>query len=71
MRELQVIEEPEQAIAALEPMRARILAELGRPGTATGVAAAIGASRQKVNYHLRQLEEVLEDYADLLEGIDD
>ena len=56
VRELQVIEEPEQAIAALEPMRARILTELGRPGTATSVAAAIGATRQKVNYHLRQLE---------------
>ncbi|MEZ5230572.1 MAG: winged helix-turn-helix domain-containing protein [Acidimicrobiales bacterium] len=34
----------------------RILAELAQPGSATTVAAAIGASRQKVNYHLRALE---------------
>lgn len=45
------------ASAALDPVRARILAALAEPGSATTVATAIGESRQKVNYHLRTLEE--------------
>jgi len=54
--DLEVIDEPAAAAAALDPLRARILALLAEPGSATTVAAAIGESRQKVNYHLRALE---------------
>ena len=57
MIDLEVIDEPAAATAALDPLRARILAVLAEPGSATTVAAAIGESRQKVNYHLRALEE--------------
>lgn len=56
MLDVEVIDEPAVASAALEPIRARILAALAEPGSATTVAAAIGESRQKVNYHLRALE---------------
>lgn len=42
---------------ALDPTRASILEALGQPGSATSVARAIGSTRQKVNYHLRALEQ--------------
>lgn len=51
-----MVDEPAAAVALLDPIRARILEELTRPGSATTVAAAIGETRQKVNYHLRHLE---------------
>lgn len=38
-------------------MRRRILVELREPASATAVAARIGESRQRVNYHLRELEK--------------
>jgi len=41
---------------ALDPIRASILDALTEPGSATRVAAAIGSTRQKVNYHLKALE---------------
>lgn len=58
MRDLAVIDTPATAAAALEPTRARILAELAEPGSATTVAATLGLPRQKVNYHLRLLEQL-------------
>lgn len=42
--------------AALEPTRASILGALAEPGSATTVAATVGLTRQKVNYHLKTLE---------------
>jgi DNA-binding transcriptional ArsR family regulator len=54
--ELAVLDDAAAAAAALDPMRARILAALTEPGSATTVAAALGLSRQQVNYHLRALE---------------
>ena len=57
MREVEVIEDPEAAASALDPVRARLLAELaGAPASAAGLAGRVGLSRQKVNYHLRSLE---------------
>jgi DNA-binding transcriptional ArsR family regulator len=41
---------------ALDPIRASILDALTEPGSAATVAAAIGSTRQKVNYHLKALE---------------
>ena len=41
---------------ALDPIRASILDALTEPGSATTVAAAVGSTRQKVNYHLKALE---------------
>lgn len=42
--------------AALDPIRAAILDALTEPGSAATVAAAVGATRQRVNYHLKALE---------------
>ena len=41
---------------ALDPIRASILDALTEPGSAATVAAAVGSTRQKVNYHLKALE---------------
>lgn len=56
MLELSVIADPAAAGVSLEPVRARLLAELTEPGSATTLAAKVGLARQKVNYHLRMLE---------------
>jgi predicted ArsR family transcriptional regulator len=53
---LDVIDVPATAIAALDPVRASLLAAMGEPASATTLAAALGLPRQKVNYHLRTLE---------------
>ena len=56
MHDVTVIEDPAAAEVSLDPIRARLLAELGEPGSATMLAAKVGLTRQKVNYHLRELE---------------
>lgn len=56
--DLDVIDQPAAAVAALDPLRSRILAELAEPGSASTVAATLGLPRQKVNYHLRLLEQL-------------
>jgi DNA-binding transcriptional ArsR family regulator len=57
MAEVEVIEDPAAVAVAVEPARARLLAELGQPASAAALAERLGLSRQKVNYHLRALEE--------------
>ncbi|MGE3285907.1 MAG: ArsR/SmtB family transcription factor [Pseudonocardia sp.] len=57
MDDLAVIDDPAAAGVSLDPIRARLLAELAEPGSATSLAARVGLSRQKVNYHLRTLEQ--------------
>jgi DNA-binding transcriptional ArsR family regulator len=52
-----VIEDPSAAAALLDPIKALILSELSQPASAAGLAARLGLPRQKVNYHLRSLEE--------------
>jgi DNA-binding transcriptional ArsR family regulator len=54
--DVEVIDSPAAAATAVDPLRARILACLAEPGSATTVAASTGETRQKVNYHLRALE---------------
>jgi DNA-binding transcriptional ArsR family regulator len=56
MQQVAVIDNPAVAAAALEPTRARVLAELVRPGSATTLAERLGLPRQKLNYHVRALE---------------
>jgi DNA-binding transcriptional ArsR family regulator len=56
MLDVAVIEDPAAAAVALDPIRARLLAELSEPASAAGLAARVGLSRQKVNYHLNALE---------------
>lgn len=56
MRQIAVIDNPAAASAALEPTRARVLAGLVEPGSATTLAERLGLPRQKLNYHVRALE---------------
>jgi DNA-binding transcriptional ArsR family regulator len=56
VHDVTVIEDAAAAEASLDPIRARLLAELAAPGSASSLAARVGLSRQKVNYHLRSLE---------------
>src|SRR5262245_33793466 len=56
MLDVHVIEDPEAATVALEPIRSRILSELAAPASAARLATRVGLTRQKVNYHLRALE---------------
>jgi DNA-binding transcriptional ArsR family regulator len=51
-----VLHDPAAAASVLDPRRARILAALADPGSASSVAATLGLPRQQVNYHLRALE---------------
>jgi len=57
VQELEVIDRPETAAVALDPKKAAILAALAEPGSAASLAGQVGLTRQKVNYHLRVLEE--------------
>jgi DNA-binding transcriptional ArsR family regulator len=56
MHDVAAIEDPAAAEASLDPIRARLLAALAEPGSASTLAARHGLSRQKANYHLRSLE---------------
>jgi DNA-binding transcriptional ArsR family regulator len=56
MLDVAVIEDPATAEVSLDPVRARLLAELTEPGSATMLAAKLGLPRQKVNYHIKALE---------------
>lgn len=56
MLDVHVIDDPAAAAVALEPVRSRLLAELGEPASAAALAVRVGIPRQKVNYHLRALE---------------
>lgn len=56
MLDVEVIERPDAAAAALEPTRRQLLAELREPASAATLAARLGLTRQRVNYHLHTLE---------------
>jgi DNA-binding transcriptional ArsR family regulator len=54
---LAVISDAEAAAAALQPARLKILDALRDPDSAAGVARRLGLPRQRVGYHLRELEK--------------
>jgi DNA-binding transcriptional ArsR family regulator len=54
---LRYIEEPEKVRLALSPIRRRLLELLREPASATQLAATLELPRQRVNYHLRELEK--------------
>ena len=56
MDDVRVLADSAAVEVALDPIRASILDALTEPGSATTVAAAVGSTRQKVNYHLKALE---------------
>lgn len=55
---LQVVADPARAARALSPIRRQALAALAEaPDSATGLAARLGTTRQRLNYHMRELEK--------------
>ena len=56
---LQVVDDPERAAAMLHPLRMRMLETLREPHSAASLARILELPRQKVNYHLRELEKHL------------
>jgi DNA-binding transcriptional ArsR family regulator len=63
---LHVVADPRRAAAALSPIRRQALAALAsEPDSATGLAERLGTTRQRLNYHLRELEKA--GYLELVE----
>jgi DNA-binding transcriptional ArsR family regulator len=56
-RPLEVVRRRDVAVTLLQPLRQEILETLEEPDSASGVARRLGLPRQKVNYHLRELEK--------------
>jgi DNA-binding transcriptional ArsR family regulator len=54
---LDLIQKPSRAAVLLHPLRLRLLEALREPGSATAVADKLGLTRQRANYHLRELEK--------------
>lgn len=52
-----LIDRPHAAAALLQPSRLEILGRLREPDSAAGVARALGLPRQRVGYHVRELEK--------------
>ncbi|WP_433324539.1 ArsR/SmtB family transcription factor [Spirillospora sp. CA-294931] len=55
--DLDVLREEERLRGRLSLLRRRLLEELSEPGSATTLAARLGETRQKINYHLREMEK--------------
>lgn len=55
---LDVVGDPARAAVLLDPLRRRLLGALReQPDSAAGLARRLGQPRQKLNYHLRELEQ--------------
>jgi DNA-binding transcriptional ArsR family regulator len=54
--QLQVLSDARQLGLALSPLRRQMLALLDEPDSAVGLARRLNLPRQRVNYHLRELE---------------
>lgn len=58
-RGLEVVSDEARIAAVIDPTRRRLLEALAeRPDSAAGLARRTGETRQRLNYHLRTLEEV-------------
>lgn len=55
-RVVQVIDELDHAQVLLHPARLQLLEHLAEPSSAAGLGRRLGLPRQRVNYHLRELE---------------
>ncbi|NIR47875.1 helix-turn-helix transcriptional regulator [candidate division KSB1 bacterium] len=52
-----LVQDARSAHALLNPIRLQILQRLRKPNSASGLARAMDLPRQKINYHLRELEK--------------
>lgn len=57
MQEIQIVE-AEAAAALIQPLRRQVLEALREPGSASSLARQLELPRQKLNYHLRELERL-------------
>src|SRR5262245_2966872 len=57
MKEIESIESLERASALLHPLRVRLMSLAAEPVSAVELAKELGASPQKINYHLKELEK--------------
>ncbi len=56
---VQILRNPEEAAIALDPIRLKLLEHLGdEPQSASSLSRVLHIPRQKINYHLRELERV-------------
>ncbi len=55
---VQVIRRPVQAAALFQPERSLLLETLSEPGSASSLARRLSLPRQRLNYHVRELEKV-------------
>jgi DNA-binding transcriptional ArsR family regulator len=55
--DLQILRRPAQAVALLEPTRRALLEQLAEPSSASQIGRRLGLPRQRLNYHLRELEK--------------
>lgn len=62
---LQIVQSPEKAAILLQSGRLSLLEGLIEPDSSAGLARRLGIPRQKVNYHLRELER--EGFLELVE----
>jgi len=53
---VEVLADPGRVAALLPPIRRKLLHNLDQPDSASGLARKLGITRQKINYHLRELE---------------
>ena len=56
MRDVMLIEHPEQAAAILNPIRLELLRRSDEPRTCSDLADALGETPQKIYYHVKVLE---------------
>jgi DNA-binding transcriptional ArsR family regulator len=56
MRDVWVIDSGEIASVLLDPTRQLLLQRLGAPDTAANIARGLGLPRQRLGYHIRELE---------------
>lgn len=63
---IDIVTDPARAATVLPPLRRALLGRLAKgPDSASGLASALGEPRQRINYHLRELEKA--DYVTLHE----
>lgn len=65
LAELQIVRSSQKATVLLQSGRLGILEALREPDSAAGLARRLGVPRQKLNYHLRELER--EGFLELIE----
>src|SRR5688572_22079286 len=54
---MSVVRDTARAVHLMDPMRVTLLERLAEPGSASSLARDLGLPRQRINYHLHELEK--------------